>query len=125
MKYWIWRKLRMATEKKQEGALGKGLDALISKKPEKETKPAISPEVEEKYVVETSQDLNEEIIHDILTEIKKNPRISLWSAKSAAVLRYLRKTEPEFSISSEASLLIEKAVKDKYPEIWELFEEHL
>ncbi len=125
MKYWIWRKLRMATEKKQEGALGKGLDALISKKPEKETKPAISPEVEEKYVVETSQDLNEEIIHGILTEIKKNPRISLWSAKSAAVLRYLRKTEPEFSISSEASLLIEKAVKDKYPEIWELFEEHI
>ncbi|MGZ7049847.1 MAG: hypothetical protein ACXVHO_07545 [Methanobacterium sp.] len=70
-------------------------------------------------------DLNDEIVEEILAEIKKNPRISLWSAKSAAVLRYLRKTEPEFSISSEASLLIEQAVKEKYPEIWELFEEHL
>jgi hypothetical protein len=41
------------------------------------------------------------------------------------VLRFLRKTEPEFSISSEASLLMEEAVKEKYPEIWEMFEEHL
>ena len=70
-------------------------------------------------------ELNEEVIDGVLAEIKKNPRISLWSAKSAAVLRYLRKTEPEFSISSEASLLIEKAVKEKYPEIWELFEERI
>lgn len=119
----------MGTEKKQEGALGKGLDALIGKKPiekpDVDTKRVLSQEAEEKFVVEHTLGLNEEIIEDILAEIKKNPRISLWSAKSAAVLRYLRKTEPEFSISSEASLLIEKAVKDKYPEIWELFEEHL
>ena len=36
---------------------------------------------------------------------------------------YLRKTEPEFSISKEASKLIDDAVSKKYPEIWELFED--
>jgi len=55
--------------------------------------------------------------------VHKNPRISLWSAKSAAVLRFLKKTKPEFSISNEASLLIEEAVKDRHPDIWKIFEE--
>lgn len=65
---------------------------------------------------------DEKIVETVLLEVNKNPRISLWSAKSAAVLRYLKKTKPEFSISSEASLLIEEAVKDRHPEIWNLFE---
>ena len=58
----------------------------------------------------------------VMLEVGKNPRISLWSAKSAAVLRYLKNTKPAFSISKEASALIEAAVKDKYPDLWELFE---
>lgn len=120
----------MGTENRQGGALGKGLDALISKKfvkePDKESKSIVVEEgLDESFIADKALNLNEEIIEEILVEIKKNPRISLWSAKSAAVLRYLRKTEPEFSISSEASLLIEKAVKDKYPEIWALFEEKI
>ena len=119
----------MSSENKQVSALGKGLDALISKKnlprTEMESTNVIDKESEEELIIERALDLNEDLIEEILAEIKKNPRISLWSAKSAAVLRYLRKTEPEFSISSEASLLIEKAVKEKYPEIWALFEEQL
>lgn len=67
--------------------------------------------------------LNDEKIEQIKKEVEKNPRISLWSAKSAACLRYLKKTTPEFSISNEASIILEEAIKDKYPEIWELFEE--
>ena len=39
------------------------------------------------------------------------------------LFRYLRKTEPEFSISKEASTLIDEAVSKKYPEIWELFDD--
>ena len=62
-------------------------------------------------------------IEQIKEEVGKNPRISLWSAKSAACLRYLKKTTPEFSISNEASLILEEAIKEKYPEIWKLFEE--
>lgn len=71
---------------------------------------------------EESFSADEKVIEAVLKEVHKNPRISLWSAKSAAVLRFLKKTKPEFSISSEASLLIEEAVKERHPEIWKLFE---
>ena len=121
------------TDKKQGGALGRGLDALISKEYVKDSEP--EPVKEEKTVTEKPiKDLEEpvevDVIHQkiidaILEDVGKNPRVSFWSARTAAVLRFLRKTEPEFSISSEASLLMEEAVKEKYPEIWEMFEEHL
>ena len=119
-------------DKNQGGALGKGLDALISKKyvkdSEIEAPKAEIPKEMPLNDLETQAEvakINEKIVEDILTDVKKNPRISFWSARTAAVLRFLRKTEPEFSISSEASILIEEAVKEKYPEIWEMFEEHL
>lgn len=82
-------------------------------------------------IIEASDDLKEvgsllsekeeKLIDEVIETVEKNPRITLWSARSAAVLRYLRKTEPEFSISSEASDLIDAAIAEKYPEIWTLF----
>lgn len=63
----------------------------------------------------------EKLVYEVIETVEKNPRITLWSARSAAVLRYLRKTEPEFSISNEASNLIDEAIAQKYPEIWTLF----
>ena len=60
--------------------------------------------------------IDQTLVENVILEVRKNPRISLWSAKSAAVLRLLKKTKPEFSISKEASSLIEEAVKDKYPD---------
>lgn len=65
---------------------------------------------------------DEENVCQVIEIVESNPRITLWSARSAAVLRYLRKTEPEFSISNEASKLIEDALAEKYPEIWTLFD---
>ena len=86
---------------------------------------------ESSEIIEASDDLNEvgsllsekeeKLIDEVIETVEKNPRITLWSARSAAVLRYLRKTEPEFSISSEASDLIDAAIAEKYPEIWTLF----
>ena len=67
--------------------------------------------------------IQEEHVEEVKEIVDKNPRITLWSSRSSAVLRYLRKTEPEFSISKEASVLIEDAVAKKYPEIWVLFED--
>ena len=82
-------------------------------------------------IIDASDDLNnvdsllsekeEKLIDEVIETVENNPRITLWSARSAALLRYLRKTEPEFSISSEASDLIDKAIAEKYPEIWTLF----
>jgi hypothetical protein len=69
-----------------------------------------------------NENINTSLIEEITENVNKNPRITLWSNKSAAVLRYLRKTKPEFSISKESSLLLEKVIKEKYPHIWELFD---
>ncbi len=68
--------------------------------------------------------IQKEHVEEVKAIVDKNPRITLWSSRSSAVFRYLRKTEPEFSISKEASLLIEEAVAKKYPEIWALFEDY-
>lgn len=75
--------------------------------------------------VQTSQEIEiqEEHVDEVKQIVEKNPRITLWSSRSSAVFRYLRKTEPEFSISKEASVLIEEAVAKKYPEIWALFDD--
>ena len=120
------------TDKKQGGALGRGLDALISKEYVKDSEPEHVKEeiIAEEPVKDPEENVEVGVIHQkivdaILEDVKKNPRVSFWSARTAAVLRFLRKTEPEFSISSEASILMEEAVKEKYPEIWEMFEEHL
>jgi hypothetical protein len=72
---------------------------------------------------EETKSNEDENIKDVIKVIEKNPRITLWSSKSAAVLRYLRKTRPEFSISKEASVLMDEAIHNKYPEIWELFKD--
>ncbi|QHN07594.1 hypothetical protein [Methanothermobacter sp. THM-2] len=95
----------------QRKGLGMGLDALIQSRTRKEAK-------------ETADSAPGDVqVEAVIREVKRNPRITLWSARSAAVLRYLKKTQPEFSISREASDLIERAVKEKYPEIWEMFSE--
>ena len=79
-----------------------------------------------KKSVQTPQEIKiqEEHVAEVNEIVDKNPRITLWSSRSSAVFRYLRKTEPEFSISKEASLLIEEAVAKKYPEIWALFDDY-
>ncbi|USG99442.1 hypothetical protein K1720_07925 [Thermococcus argininiproducens] len=96
-------------------ALGRGLEALIS-----EPLP-----IEEKPKEKTKTEIQEGALMLSVQEALKNPRITLWSPEATAVLRYLRKTVPEFSISNEASKLLEKAIKEKYPEIWESVEKHM
>ncbi|WP_432644790.1 AAA family ATPase [Methanobrevibacter sp.] len=101
---------------------------------EEETEEEVQVDTEEESEVVYSVQSTEsapaqlEIIQEHVDEVKeivdKNPRITLWSSRSSAVFRYLRKTEPEFSISKEASSLIEEAVAKKYPEIWALFDEY-
>ncbi|MCK9151169.1 AAA family ATPase [Methanobacterium alcaliphilum] len=126
--------------------LGMGLDALIKsktkpasktpktveEKPEKKPAPKKSkPKTKNKAAKKekarpnkpskTQVSADDEMLGAVSKTVKNNPRITLWSAQSAAVLRYLKKTQPEFSISNEASKLIDEAVKEKYPEIWDLF----
>ncbi|HMK53787.1 MAG TPA: AAA family ATPase [Methanobacteriaceae archaeon] len=123
----------MNPPKKAGGALGKGLDALIKKEDVKAPIMKKTADVKKKSSKKSPKassgklppkiSVDDQAIHDVLLEVHKNPRISLWSARSAAVLRFLKKTKPEFSISKEASALIEAAVEDKYPDIWKLFQD--
>ena len=46
------------------------------------------------------------VVTEAARESQENPRVVSWSPISSAVLRYLRKTVPEFSISNEASQLL-------------------
>ncbi|ALV62324.1 hypothetical protein ADU37_CDS06250 [Thermococcus sp. 2319x1] len=97
---------------KKKKALGRGLEAIISEPmPDLESPP--------------KEEINGEALERSLQEALKNPRITLWSPEAAAVLRYLRKTIPEFSISDEASKLLEKAIREKYPGIWSVIEKRL
>ena len=92
--------------------------------PEEETdEPSQDEESEEEEDEEDIDPVVLENIKEVKEIVDKNPRITLWSSRSSAVFRYLRKTEPEFSISKEASILIDEAVSKKYPEIWKLFED--
>ncbi|RAP52306.1 MAG: hypothetical protein BZ138_03265 [Methanosphaera sp. rholeuAM270] len=103
-----------------EGSLGRGLDSLIKKSTSKK-----KTQTKEKTTVNKTPKItkSDEKIEQIKKEVEKNPRISLWSKKSAACLKYLKKTTPEFSISNEASQLLDESIQKKYPEIWKLFEE--
>jgi len=87
----------------------------------KSTKEKADKTTEAAKIKENLNDYELTSIEEVKEIIEKNPRITLWSAKSSAVFRYLRKTRPEFSISKEASELIDNAVSEKYPEIWKLF----
>ena len=87
----------------------------------KETIKNIEAETKIDEVPSLLSEKEEQLVDEVIETVENNPRITLWSARSAAVLRYLRKTEPEFSISSEASDLIDAAIAEKYPEIWTLF----
>lgn len=80
--------------------------------------------VEESVPVSQEEKILNEHVEEVKKIVDKNPRITLWSSRSSAVFRYLRKTEPEFSISKEASILIDEAVSKKYPEIWALFDDY-
>jgi hypothetical protein len=55
----------------------------------------------------------------------KDPRISTYSPFVMSVLRYLRKTTPEFSMSEMASDLLENAIREKYPELSKQIEKAL
>ena len=51
--------------------------------------------------------------------------IAIWSPKISAVMWYLKKTTPEFSISEEARMILEEGLEKKYPELFQKVKEGL
>ena len=65
----------------------------------------------------------DEVLKICIEEAQKKPKITVWNPRVVAVMKILKKTTPEFSMSREASKLLEEAVKSKYPELWKAVEE--
>ncbi len=108
-------------ENSQEKSIENIESSINLNEPTDETVKNIEAPIKENEVGSLLSEKEEKLVCEVIETVENNPRITLWSARSAAVLRYLRKTEPEFSISNEASNLIDAAIAEKYPEIWTLF----
>ena len=51
--------------------------------------------------------------------------IAVWSPKISAIMWYLKKTTPEFSISDEARSILEEGLEKKYPELYQRIKEEM
>ncbi|MCS7119396.1 MAG: hypothetical protein RMH75_06080 [Archaeoglobaceae archaeon] len=106
--------------------LGKGLDAILGEKSEVKTDTVKSDVVESDSVKsEKVLSIDEGVLRKAIEEGEKNPRVAVWSPKSSIVLRILKKTIPEFSISDEAAEILENGLRNKYPEVWEIVEKKM
>ncbi len=76
-------------------------------------------EKEEEAKVEVKVEERDELLDRAVEHALRNPRVSVHSPLTSAVMRYLKLERPNFSISSELREVLEKAVKEKYPELAE------
>jgi hypothetical protein len=51
--------------------------------------------------------------------------VAIWSPTISAVMWYLKKTTPEFSISDEAKTILEEGLGKKYPELYQRIKEEM
>ena len=72
-----------------------------------------------------SSKIIESILDQALAEAKESPKITVFSPKVAAVLRYKQLTTIRYSFSTEARERLEQTVKDAYPELYEAVEKAL
>jgi len=63
-------------------------------------------------------EIDEIIIKKVFKKIDNKPRLAFWDHESAAVLHYLKETQPNFSMSAETARLMRKSIKEAHPDIW-------
>jgi hypothetical protein len=69
--------------------------------------------------------IDESILDQALAEAKESPKITVFSPKVAAVLRYKQLTTIRYSFSTKARERLEQTVKDAYPKLYEAVEKAL
>lgn len=73
-----------------------------------------------------TETLNIKALGDAMKGANSNRQsIAVWSPKISAVLWYLKKTTPEFSISDEARTILEEGLEKKYPELFQRVKEEM
>ena len=126
-------------------ALGKGRAAIfeglnqsqatIDQPPATSNQPSVTgvkeeasdqqPDTSHQLPVASSKIIESTILDQALAEAKDSPKITVFSPKVAAVLRYKQLTTIRYSFSTEARERLEQAVKDAYPELYEAVEKAL
>jgi hypothetical protein len=82
------------------------------------------------YIVETEEsrvDILDSIVESIdstaleeaIKEANKKPKLGVYSPLAAAMLRYKAITTPRYSMGSELRIIIEQALKEAYPQLYD------
>lgn len=73
-----------------------------------------------------AETLNLKALGDAVKGANSNRQsIAVWSPKISAIMWYLKKTTPEFSISDEARSILEEGLEKKYPELYQRIKEEM
>jgi hypothetical protein len=84
------------------------------------TKKATAPKLTTR-----GETMSQDIISRAVSDAKRSPRISTWSPVAVSTLKFLRMTQPQFSMSDEMRTLIEEGLAEKYPKLVERVKKEL
>jgi len=105
---------------KSKASKPEGLDI----KPKGEEPDAL--DLKDKGLELKAETLNIQALGDALKGANSNRQsIAVWSPKISAIMWYLKKTTPEFSISDEARIILEEGLEKKYPELFQKVKEEM
>jgi len=65
------------------------------------------------------ESLDYSALDEAIEEARKKPKLGVYSPIVAAVLRYKARTTPRYSMGSEIKTIVEEALKDAYPDLYE------
>jgi hypothetical protein len=83
-------------------------------------------DLKDKGLYQKAETLNLKALGDALKGANSNRQsIAVWSPKISAIMWYLKKTTPEFSISDEARTILEEGLEKKYPELFQKIKEEM
>jgi len=105
---------------KSKAAKPEGLDL----KPKGDEAEAV--DLKDKGLDLKDETLNLKALGDAVKGANSNRQsIAVWSPKISAIMWYLKKTIPEFSISDEARTILEDGLERKYPELYQRIKEEM
>jgi hypothetical protein len=85
-----------------------------------DAKAATAPKVTTRGMI-----MSQDEISRAVSDAKRSPRISTWSPVAVSTLKFLRMTQPQFSMSDEIRTLIEDGLARKYPKLVEKIKKEL
>lgn len=109
---------------KAKGSRVQSIDSTVQTEESRVQNPeAIVQTIEEgsreKSLESRVQSLDYAALEEAIEEATKKPKLGVYSPLAAAILRYKAIKTPRYSMGSELRELIEQALKEAYPELYE------